>query len=278
MAITVTFGINIGLSLLLSLLAGITTGITALLIREHTDDCIKCSTDLRQTIPLPLLGVAPNCTKDAKQNYAFLTAQQPASSIAGAFRTLRHNVLLATQHNATKIINITSTDASEGKSSTSINLAAVLAQEGKTVLLIDSDLRRPTLHKHFKLDNTRGFGNYLAGLGKLENLTQPCSIPGLYVIPAGPITHHSVELLSSGRLKELLHDTESGSMNFDMIVIDSPPVMGLADALLISSEVHATLLVVASHQTRRKQLRSIFNHLQHAHTNLIGTVLTKASC
>ncbi len=241
---------NFALSFILGLCAGIIAGF----IREGTDATIKNREMLARVLPLPLLGIAPVIGKKAG-NYAFQSCHSNRiPRVAEAFRSLRNNLLVVTQQNIPKVINITSTDASEGKSSTSINLATAFAQAGSKVLLIDADLRRPTLHKHFGLDNTKGLGNYLAGLDELESLIRPTFIPELQIISSGPITPHPVELLSGERLNQLITNAENGKAGFDLIIIDSPPVMGLADALLIGNRVHATLLVVACNQTRRRPL------------------------
>jgi capsular exopolysaccharide synthesis family protein len=258
----------------LSFILGVCAGTIAAFVREGTDATIKNREMLARILPLPLLGLAPAISKKAG-NYAFQTAKHPDSRVAEAFRSLRNNLLVVTQQHTPKVINITSTDASEGKSSTSINLATAFAQAGTKVLLIDADLRRPTLHKHFGLDNTKGLGNYLAGLDNLESLIRPTSIPGLQVISSGPITPHAVELLGSERLHQLIASAENGNAGFDLIMIDSPPVMGLADALLIGNRVHATLLVVACNETRRRPLHAAFERLKQARTNIVGVVMTK---
>lgn len=265
---------NLARNFALSFILGLCAGIIAGFIHEGTDATIKNREMLARTLPLPLLGIAPASGKKTG-DYAFQTARQPDSAIAEAFRSLRNNLLVVTQQNTPKVINITSTDASEGKSSTSINLVTAFAQAGNKVLLIDADLRRPTLHKHFGLDNTKGLGNYLAGLDEMESVIRPTSIPGLQVISSGPITPHPVELLSGARLNQLIASAENGKAGFDLIIIDSPPVIGLADALLISNRVHATLLVVACNQTRRRPLLLAFDRLRQARTNIVGVVMTK---
>lgn len=258
----------------LSFILGICCGLIAGFIREGSDSVIKNRDMLARVLPLPLLGMAPAIGKKAG-NYAFQTANDSDSVVAHAFRSLRNNLMVVTQQNPPKVINITSTDASEGKSSTSINLATAFAQSGKKVLLIDADLRRPTLHTHFELDNTKGLGHYLAGLNELAPLTRATPIPGLHVVTSGPLTPHAVELLSGSRLNQLVEQAEKGESGFDLIVIDSPPVLGLADALLIGNRVHATLYVVACHETRRAPLRAAYERLLQARTNIAGVVMTK---
>lgn len=265
---------NLPRNFTLSLLLGLCCGLISGFIRESTDATIKSREMLASILPLPLLGAAPAIGKNAG-NYALHTATAPDSPVATAFRTLRNNLLVITQQRPPKIITMTSTDASEGKSSSTINLASSFVQAGYKVLLLDADLRRPTLHKHFGLDNTKGLGNYLAGLDEFEPLVRPTSIDGLHVVTSGPITPHAVELLGSSRLQKLMEHLESADAGYDLIMIDSPPVLGLADALLISNRAHATLMVVACKQARRRPLLAAVARLKQSHTNLVGVVLTK---
>lgn len=259
----------------LSFILGICAGVIAAFIREGTDAAVKSREMLARVLPVPLLGVVPTISKKAG-NYAFQSAKAPDSPVAIAFRALHSNLLLVTQQSQPKVINITSTDASEGKSSTSINLATQFAQAGTKVLLIDADLRRPTLHKHFNFDNTKGLGNYLAGMEEnVDKLVRPTFIPNLHVISSGPITPHAVELLSGEPLAKLVTQAEQGNIGFDLVIIDSPPVMGMADALLIGNRVHATLLVVACNETRRRPLHAAYEKLKQSRTNIIGVVMTK---
>ncbi|OQX13872.1 MAG: hypothetical protein BWK73_11185 [Thiothrix lacustris] len=257
-----------------SFILGACAGMIAAFVREGTAGIIKNPDMLARVLPIPLLGIAPAVTNKAG-NYAFQSAERPDSKVAEAFRSLRNNLLVVTQQQRPKVINVTSTNASEGKSSTSINLATAFAQAGTRVLLIDADLRRPTLHQHFRLDNTKGLGNYLAGLDDFKALIRPTKIANLQLLSSGPITPHPVELLSSERLKQLVATAEQQNAPFDLIIIDSPPVMGMADALLIGNRVHATLLVVACNETRRGSLHAAFERLKQARTNMVGVVLTK---
>lgn len=261
---------NVAVSILLAL----SSSIIVSFIREGKDATINTREALARTLPLPLLGSAPVTNKD-DGSYAFQTAQKPDSNVGIAFRALRNNVLLVTQKHQPKVISITSSDASEGKSSTSINLATAFAQAGQKVLLVDADLRRPTLHQHFGVDNIKGLGTYLANLTGLEKLIRPTAIEGIHLITSGPTTPHAVELLGNHRMAELVQQATDSGLGYDIVIFDSPPVLEMADALLISSRVQATLLVVACHQTRRSQVAAAFARLQQARVNVVGAVLTK---
>ncbi|WGZ96006.1 MAG: polysaccharide biosynthesis tyrosine autokinase [Candidatus Thiothrix putei] len=268
---------NKRLNFSLGAVLGLFLGTVIAFMLEFLDDRIKSTEDLEKVLPLPILGVAPTAGKDSKQhNYALLTVEKPTSAVAEAFRSLRTNLMFATREGAPRVLNVTSSDSSEGKSSTAINLATAFAQAGKRVLLIDADLRKPTLHKHFKLDNSKGLSHYLIGQENLDNITQTSFIPEVYVIPSGPITPNPVELLSSERLAELVAFADSPECTFDIIMIDSPPVLGLADALVIGNRTHATLLVAAWNQSRKRPVQAAFQRLRQARNNVIGVVMTKA--
>lgn len=262
-------------NLIISSLLGLCVGIIAGFIREGQDTTINSREALARTLPLPLLGCAPAIANNTV-SYALQSQRFPEGKVAVAFRALRNNLLLVTRPQHPLVLNFTSSDASEGKSSSSINLASVFAASGYKVLLIDGDLRRPTLHNHFNTDNIKGFGTYLAGLCSLEAVIKPTDIANLHIITSGPTTPHAVELLGSEHLTTLVKRTAANELGFDLVIIDAPPVLALADALLISNRTHATLMVVASHQTRRSQVTAAYARLQQAKVNLIGAVLTKA--
>lgn len=267
---------NVKLNLALGMVLGLFLGTVVAFLLEFLDDRIKSSEDLEKVLGVPLLGMAPSASKRSKENYALLTVEKPTSAVAEAFRSLRTNLMFATRTGAPKVMNVTSSGPSEGKSSTTINLATAFAQAGKAVLLIDGDLRKPTLHKHFKLDNSKGLANYLVGQENLEHITQTSFIPEVSVVTSGPLTPNPVELLSSEKLDELVSYANNPQCPFDMIIIDSPPILGLADALVIGNRTQATLLVAAYNETHKRPLLAAFTRLRQARNHIIGTVMTKA--
>lgn len=268
---------NKRLNLALGAVLGLFIGTVVAFLLEFLDDRIKSTEDLEKVLPIPVLGIAPTGGKEWKQhNYALLTIEKPTSAVAESFRSLRTNLMFATREGAPKVMNVTSCDASEGKTSTIINLATAFAQAGKRVLLVDADLRKPTLHKHFKLDNSKGFSHYLVGQEHLESVIQECFIPEVYVMTSGPLSPNPVELLSSERLSELVAFIDSPACDYDIILLDSPPILGLADALVIGNRTHATLLVAAWNQSHKRPLQAAFSRLRQARNNVIGIVMTKA--
>ncbi len=267
---------NTKLNLIIGIFLGLLTGSLLALLLEHADDRIKSVEDLKKLTNLPVLGIFPNVKvagQKKNQRKAVLVTEQTSSAIAEAFRSLRTNMLFATPEGVPKLLHLTSSSSGEGKSNTAINLAIVFAQAGKSVLIIDADLRKPSIHKYLKLSNTVGLSNYISqevGINAIESDTQ---IPGLTAITAGSFTANPADFLSSNAMLDLL---KQAADSYDLVIIDSPPVMGLADALVLSNRSTATLFVVASHETEKKHVLGAIERLNMGYGNVIGFVLTKA--
>lgn len=195
----------------------------------------------------------------------------PKSPEAEAYRTLRTNLQFSSVDTELKTILVASSNASEGKSTTVCNLAVSFAQIGKKVLLIEGDLRRPRLHKYLTLSNQTGISNVLAQQVTAEAVVQK-TVLDIEVLTSGPIPPNPAELLSSQRMKQLIEDLKN---QYDLIIIDAPPVGVVTDAAILSTLVDGTLMVVASHETDSDlALRSI-KLLQNVEARILGTVLTK---
>lgn len=261
--------LNIGLGLIVGLLLG---SLIALLL-EKMDERIKSVEDLKKLSDLPVLGIFPNTKVRGRGRQAVLVTENPNSAMAEAFRSLRTNMLFSTPEGIPKILHLTSSGPSEGKSNTGINLASVFAQTGKTVLMIDADLRKPSLHKYLQLNNLLGLSDYLTGDFELSEVEQETNVAGLSVISAGAATASPADFLSSNKMMELLQNV---SDKYDVVLIDSPPVMGLADALILSNRSSATLFVVSSHEAKKSHVLGALERLKMGYGNVIGFVLTKA--
>ena len=254
-------------------------GLGIAFIREYMDDSIKTTKSLEKTTGLTVLSQLPNLKKLGPKKLALQTAIEPHSTLAESIRSLRTSLRFATSNGAPKTIFITSSTAGEGKSTLAINLASAYAQIGQKVLLIDADLRNPSMHSLLDLntnnnsDANPGLTNYLSS-SDLTNaeLIQDCKVKGLDVIASGPIPPDPVELLSDPRLIELL---ESNANIYDHIVIDGPPVLGLADALLIANLAEATIITVEAGKTKKSALLDSLKRLERANANMLGTVLTR---
>ena len=259
-------------NLAFGLLLGLMLGMGAAFLREFMDDTLKGSDEVERVTGLPVLGLLPNIKNQSDDQIALLAHTDPRSPLAEAIRSLRTSLKFSTQLGAPRITFVTSSNPAEGKSSIALNLATAYAQIGSKVLLIDADLRNPSIHQLLKLENLEGLTNYLAGAGSAAEISRPCLIKQLRVVTSGPIPPDPVELLSGNRMKELL----DVSLNeFDYVVIDGPPVIGLADALVLSNLADATILSVQAGKTRKASLLATLKRLERTSGNIIGTLLTK---
>ena len=261
------------INLLLGTLIGLLSSSLLVILMGHKDERIKSVEDIAKLSELPILGIFP-FTKELSKKGAFnLIMENPSSVMAEAFRSLRTNMQFATAEGLPKILHITSSEASEGKSSTAINLATVFAQPKKSVLLIDADLRKPSIHRYLHLTDTVNLATGLLEGKRLDEMETMTAIPNLTVIAGKAPQSTPADLLSSDEMTALLNQA---SDKYDLVIVDSPPVVGLADALVLANRSTATLLIVASHQTTKSQLTQALTRIRMGYGNVIGFVFTKA--
>lgn len=265
---------NLKTNVAFGFLLGLLLGMGAAFLREFMDDSVKNPDELERVTGLPVLGMLPSKKSASPRTVALQTYNEPKSPLAEAIRSLRTSLRFSTREGAPKTTFITSSSAGEGKSSISLNLATAYAQAGNKVLLIDADLRNPTLHKLFKLENYEGLTNYLAGGGSSSDISRMTMIKNLYTITSGPIPPDPVELLSGRRMDTLL---SNASAEYDYVIIDGPPVLGLADALVISGLCDATILTVEAGKTRKVTLMKSLKRLERAHSNIVGLLFTRVN-
>ncbi|HEY3104418.1 MAG TPA: polysaccharide biosynthesis tyrosine autokinase [Pyrinomonadaceae bacterium] len=264
---------------LLSLMAGI--GLAFLL--DFLDDSVKSLDDIDRYIHLPALALIPAARNEKGRLGA--PAENPAqnpstalalvtdarSPIAEAYRHLRTSLLLSSAGNPPKTILITSSQPSEGKTTTAINTAFMLAQTGAEVLIVDCDLRRPRLHANFNLSNTRGLTNYLAGESPIDDVLQSYEkVPNLKLLTSGPIPPNPAELLGSEEMRKLL---QSLSGRFTHIIVDSPPAISFTDAAILSTFVDGVILVVHGGRSSRSVVRRARQQLLDVGAHIFGVVL-----
>lgn len=199
----------------------------------------------------------------------------PYSPISEAYRVLRtHLQLHDGGESPMQIMTAASAQQGEGKTTTLVNMAVVFAQEGKRVALIDGDLRRPSIHEHFHLPNDRGLSSYLGLPFELEDVVRATSVANLDVIPSGPIPKNPSELLSSDRM-ELLLTTLRGA--YDIILIDTPPLLMVSDGKVIAAKCDGTVLVVHAKKSKRKLVKKAKEQLERINANVLGVVLNGKS-
>lgn len=199
-----------------------------------------------------------------------LITENLSSRIAESYRVLRTNIQFASLDKPIKTMLVTSTAPGEGKSTTTANLAIAFAQTGSKVLLIDADLRRPTLHKVFKITNPLGLTNLLVQNVATEMALREVGVPNLRVITSGPIPPNPSEILGGSRMKSLLNSLGEA---FDYIIIDSPPTLAVTDSSILSSMVDGVILVVSADEVSRDKAKKAKAQLEGVKANILGVVL-----
>jgi polysaccharide biosynthesis transport protein len=261
---------NLKLNLLLALLAGLGIAAVIVFLREQLDDTVRVPEDVERKLGLQLLGVVPNADGDVLE-----LLEQPKSNISEAYSALRTLVLHSSTSGMPRTILVTSTQASEGKSTTSYALAKSLASLGRKVLLIDADLRKPSLHRLFgEKTSAEGLSSLLARQSDLDEVVKSRAegVGCLSHIMAGPIPPNPTDLLGSGRMTELLSILVD---RYDCVVIDGPPVLGLADSPIVAAEVEATIFVIEANRSHRGATKLALRRLRASQARMLGGVMTK---
>jgi len=283
---------NIPRALEFALLVGIVGGIAIAFGLEVLDTTVRTPDQAESISGLPTLGVIPlqsafegrvpgitqaHLLKKIPGNSTgprpLITYLEPQSEIAEAYRALRTSLLLSSAEHPPRSILVTSSVPQDGKTMTCINIAIVLAQQGKRVLLLDADMRRPNIHKAFGLKSQIGLSNILTGGAKVSEAIQATVQPNLFVIPAGPIPPHPAELLSSSLMADLFTKWRD---DYDHVIVDSPPVISVTDPVLLSVQTDGVLLIVRSGQTTAAHVRRTRNLLYSVNANLLGIVVNAA--
>jgi polysaccharide biosynthesis transport protein len=254
---------NKPLNIALGIIIGLVVGVGLAFFIEYLDTSVKTIDDVERSLQCPVLGVIP-------QNVGLLIDEGAESPHAEAYRVLRTNLLFSRKDDKLNSIAVVSAGAGEGKSTTVFNLAAVFAQSGQRTLIVDSDLRRPTLHKMMHVTNNLGLTNYLLKQNTLEEVIQTSSVPTLDFLASGKLPSSSLGILSSSQMRELIDELKQ---RYDFVFFDSPPIMGVSDASILASEVDMTLQVIQYRRypqpmnIRAKQL------VEKVGGNLVGIVL-----
>lgn len=273
-------GRNILVALLLSFAAGI--GLAFLL--DYLDDSVRTSDDVSRHLGLPTLALIPHYLNTDKRKLltgangngvlspnALITMEERHSPMAEAYRHLRTSLLFSSAGKPPQTILVTSSQPSEGKTTTAINTAITLAQSDADVVIIDCDLRRPRLHTHFGFENTRGLTNYLSGDKDTENLIRTYKdLPRLKIITSGPIPPNPAELLSSNEMRNLLQFL---SGKFKHVIIDSPPAISFTDASILSTLVDGVVLVAMANKSSIHLMRQFKQRVHNIGARIYGVVL-----
>jgi polysaccharide biosynthesis transport protein len=259
---------NLQKNLLMGLVFGLLGAVALVAWFEIMDDTFKSPEDIEDQLGLAVLGLIPQSKEDIFESLR----NSPASAIAESYRSLRMALQFSTSNGLPKSLVVTSPSPGEGKSTTSVALANNFAQLGMKVLLIDADLRNPSAHRLLKRESEKGLTNYLVGGAIAPDILQETDVSGLSFMATGPLPPNPAELLAGQNMTRLL---SSASENFDAIIIDAPPVLGLADAPLLASIAAGTLLVLGAGESRRGVAKAALKRLHFARAQVVGAILNK---
>jgi len=254
---------NFTLNIALGIIVGLIVGVGLAFFIEYLDTSVKTIDDVERALQAPVLGVIP-------QNVGSLIQEGPESPHAEAYRVLRTNILFSRKRDDANSLTVVSGGAGEGKSTTIFNLAVVFAQNGQRVLLVDSDLRRPSLHKLLNVSNSTGLTNYLLGQNPLEGVIQTTSIPTLDFLPSGKLPSSSLGILNSKQMKDFIKEAKQ---RYDFVFFDSPPIMGVSDASVLASEVDLSVLVIQYRKYPQAMTLRAKQMVEKVGGTLLGVVL-----
>lgn len=257
------------LNLVLAIFAGLVAGVLLVLLREQLDEGIADPAEVERRLGLPLLGVVPRI-EEGEQPIA--DVRDPKSGLAEAYLSIDTQLGFTTPDGVPKTLAITSTRPAEGKSTTAFAIAHWLARSGARVLFVDADMRSPSIHEFLGVDNATGLSNILSGSQAMDEVLRKSDADRFDFITAGRQPPNAAELLRGKNLSAFLDQAQS---RYDNVVIDSPPVMGLADALLLGGSVDATVFVVEAQGVRTRLVQNALERLRSSRVNLVGIILSK---
>ncbi len=255
---------------ILALFAGLALGVGLAFLRERLDDRIKTRHEMERRLGAPVLAAVPRLGSWRRGDSARLVMRtEPKSPVSEAYRTLGTNIQYLASQQPLKVIMVTSSLGGDGKTTTAANLAVALAQAGKRVILVSADLRRPRIHQFFGLANDVGLSNALSATISAAKLTREAGIPTLRLINAGPVPDDPAALLGSQQTGEFIDGLRQVS---DFVIIDTPPVLAVADASILAPLVDGAVLVMDAEQSSRSALGQARDQLENAGANIIGAV------
>ena len=254
---------NVSLNLILGAVLGLGFGVGIAFFLEYLDTSVKTLEDVERYLQVPVLAVVP-------KDVGVLHKQSGMSPDAEAYRILRTNIEFNRKNPEDNSITVVSGGAGEGKSTTLVNLAYICAQGGYTTLMIDADLRRPRLHTFFDINNSVGLTNFLTTELMLEDVILQTPVDNLYFMPSGILPADAAGILNTRRMSELIQDVKQ---RFDLVLVDSPPILGVSDASVLASEVDLTMIVVQHRKLPRNMLMRVKQAVENVGGHVIGVVL-----
>jgi polysaccharide biosynthesis transport protein len=259
----------------IALLVGLTLGVFLAFLFEHADSSLKTPEDVKE-MGLPFLGmvpaVAPTAGAPANIPQKPASLRNPEGAVAEAYRILRTNLLFTCPGDSGRVLVFTSANPGEGKTTTSANVAGALALNGAKVLVVDADLRRPTMHQHFGASKTPGLSDVIVGKAQPSDVIQNTRFKGVFLLPCGYIAPNPTELLGSPAMRDLLKALKT---RFDWVIVDTPPVLAMADTPVLAQFVDGVVLVLAAEGTTRPSIQRSMDQLTSVGGRILGAVLNK---
>ncbi|MGQ0507686.1 MAG: GumC family protein [Myxococcaceae bacterium] len=260
-------------TILMSAILGLLGGLALAFVLEFLDNSITSQAEIEEKLGVPFLGFVPSIPEERATTITerdLHIHSHPKSAVAECCRAIRTNLLFMTPDKPFKSLLISSSGPQEGKSTSVINLGIAMAQSGNRVILLDTDMRRPRLHKAFGVPNDIGVSSVVVDPGKFEDAIKSTEVPGLFVLPCGPVPPNPAELLHTQAFSELLRKL---SDRFDKIILDSPPLGAVADAAVLSTKADGVLLVLKAGKTSRELARRAVRSVMDVNAKLLGVIL-----
>jgi succinoglycan biosynthesis transport protein ExoP len=263
---------NVQRSLIMALLFGLVVGCGVVLLLEFLENTVASQADVEEQLGLAFLGFVPrvDAKGESPKDRDLYVHRQPKSSVAECCRAIRTNLLFMSPDKPFKTLVVTSSGPQEGKSTTCIFLGVAMAQSGNRVLLLDTDMRRPRLHKAFGVPNDVGISSLVVGEGTLDKAVKSTEVPNLFVLPCGPIPPNPAELLHTQAFAELL---KAAGEKFDRIILDSPPLNAVSDSAVLATQCDGVVLVLRAGKTNRESARRALRSLADVQATMYGAIL-----
>ena len=268
-------------NLFLGAILGLILGVGAAFFLEYLDRTVRTSADVEMLLSIPVLGIIPRLRKiqpeseaeDRRSDLPLLVALDPLDPAAEAYRNLRMNLMfMSTEDSPIRTLLFSSPGPSEGKSTTSINFAVMLAQQGERVLLVDADIRRPALHRAMDVLREPGLTNLLVGDTEIRGAVRPNVLPNLDVLPSGPFPPNPSELLNSKKMSQLLRNLEG---TYSHIILDSPPILAVTDSAILGTHTDGMVLVLRSGSTEQRAAERAVDQVRRVGVRVFGAVLNE---